>query len=361
MDKQSLLDLEDESCVSRVAVGPPAWARIPSDTARTAAPNIVLPPVLPLGDDPRCRCGSSPKAGAPVKEIACTVYGLHCAVESRIQVQACGACPPSSRRYAGPDLGEYGVFNFNNARLFRHELFDSFTSMLTAVEAPFTAFRTIVERDYETYGSPRRFVRDKAFRTAWFSFSSIQDLGVSFQCSLCGDNPKTVILDGVTAGFGARHVTTSLQPPTMIHADAPKRPNVRPVPENTVVTGRLRATALKVVRWKLALQNGKTPIVHKRRAKSNYSDNSEPDEDIDTSATNARVSRNVQERDQRDAAKRESISVVAADLERKCPAVASLFKSHLAPEWNKGNTEQHRPYARLLEQVSPGIHCGRPH
>lgn len=69
MDKQSLLDLHDERSVSRMAVGPLAWARMPEDTAATAHPNIILPAVLQLSNDPRCRCGSSPKPGAPVKEI----------------------------------------------------------------------------------------------------------------------------------------------------------------------------------------------------------------------------------------------------------------------------------------------------
>lgn len=355
VEKQSLLDLYDERSVSQLGVGPPAWARIPSDQAPTAPPNIDLPPLLLLGNDPRCRCKNSPKLSAPVKEIDCTVYGLHFALQRRIQVQACSKCPPSSRQYAGPDLREYGVFNFNNTRLYRHELFDHFTNLLTAVETPFSAFRTIVERDYKVYKSPIPFVDNNAFRTAWYSFTRVQDLGVSFQCSQCGENPDVIILDGVTAGFSARHVNSSLKPPTTIYENSPDRPNVVAV-RTAAVAGAIRRTAMSVVRWKLALRKGKTPVPKKRRANNNFSEDEAADDEVEGREGGGKDGKLVRERDERDAAKRLSIPKVAAQLKGVNAALSTIFESHLNVEWDDDNVQEHKPYARLLEQARLTIH-----
>ncbi|KZW01030.1 hypothetical protein EXIGLDRAFT_574017, partial [Exidia glandulosa HHB12029] len=144
-----------------------------------------------------------------------------------VTVRACATCPPVRRQDVGPDLGEYGVFNFNNTRLYSHELLNGFTNAMTAFEAPFHSYRTLVQRNYISNHSPRDFVTDNTWRTVWFSFTRVQDLQDSFQCLECGRDPNVVIFDGVTAGFGARYCTSSLRPPTMVEANGPKRLHVR--------------------------------------------------------------------------------------------------------------------------------------
>ncbi|EJD39864.1 hypothetical protein AURDEDRAFT_70811, partial [Auricularia subglabra TFB-10046 SS5] len=194
-------------------VGPPEWARLGTDTLLSYPPVYSNPGHLALGHAPRCRCGSPPDPNKPIKTIACIVYSSVAAFETTIEVQACSTCPSSSRQHAGPDLSTRGLFNFNNARVYTHELLDGFTNSMTATETPFHSYQKIIQRKYEGY-SRIRFVSNRTLRSVWFSFTRIQQLGDSFTCDKCGPQPSVVILDGVTAGFGVKHETGSLRPPT---------------------------------------------------------------------------------------------------------------------------------------------------
>ncbi|EJD32947.1 hypothetical protein AURDEDRAFT_22038, partial [Auricularia subglabra TFB-10046 SS5] len=205
---------------------PPAWARLPTDTAPTFPPVYANPGHLALGANARCRCGGAPDTSKPLKTINCVVYGALSAYRTTIEVQACSVCPPQSRRYAGPDVRDKGLFNFNNSRIYTHDLFNDFTSAMTASETPFHSFHTMVNRKYFDTQSPVPFVASKCFRAAWYSFSFVQDLGDSFKCDPCGPNPRIVLFDGITAGFNVKHVTGSLQPPTMTTSESITRANV---------------------------------------------------------------------------------------------------------------------------------------
>ncbi|EJD45382.1 hypothetical protein AURDEDRAFT_64607, partial [Auricularia subglabra TFB-10046 SS5] len=207
-------------------VGPPTWARLPSDSAPSFRPVRSNPGHLALGPDPRCRCGQRPDPWSERKVINCVVYGSFTAWATTIEIQRCTSCHAESRQYAGPDCQELGIFNFNNARLYTHELLNGFTSAMTATETPFNSYRTIVVRNYVEESSPISFVSNKVFRTAWFLFSRIQTLSDSFVCDQCGPDPDIVLFDGVTAGFNTKHVTQSLRPPTTIDETAPARTNV---------------------------------------------------------------------------------------------------------------------------------------
>ncbi|EJD44712.1 hypothetical protein AURDEDRAFT_166198 [Auricularia subglabra TFB-10046 SS5] len=59
----------DERSVSHLPVGPPTWARLSSDTAPTFKPIRSNPGHLPLGPDPRCRCGQRPDPSSEKKII----------------------------------------------------------------------------------------------------------------------------------------------------------------------------------------------------------------------------------------------------------------------------------------------------
>lgn len=157
-DKQSLLDLYDERSVSYKPVGPPLWARLWSDKAPTFDLVNPIPAHFELGKDPQCRCGSGPKKNAPVRVIKSVLYTTSRAYDVTVAVQACSTCDTRRRQDAGPDLREFGIFNFNNARLYSHELLDQFTNAMTATETPFHAHRLFVERSYISQHSPREFV-----------------------------------------------------------------------------------------------------------------------------------------------------------------------------------------------------------
>ncbi|EJD37193.1 hypothetical protein AURDEDRAFT_22368, partial [Auricularia subglabra TFB-10046 SS5] len=195
---------------------PPLWSRLQTDTAPSFATVRPIPKVLPIGEDALCRCGSAALMGSTVQLMTCTIYGTVGAEQVQIEVRPCSTCRPEARQFAGPDLRELGLFNYNNRRVYTHELLNRFSTSMLAHETPFHAFRTVVQRGYEENLSAHSFVGDDAFRTAWYSFRRIQHLGDSFQCTTCGDNPRAIIFDGVTASFNAKHRTSTLTPPTTV-------------------------------------------------------------------------------------------------------------------------------------------------
>ncbi|KZV82496.1 hypothetical protein EXIGLDRAFT_589289, partial [Exidia glandulosa HHB12029] len=194
---------------------PPAWCRLATDTAPTARLPNPLPARLPYDDTARCRCGSSGKAEEPTVWQSMLYTSTH-AVAIEVEVKPCATCRPEQRMYAGPDGRALGLFNFNNRRIYSHELLNKFTNSISAHETPFHAFCTVIRRTYLDSESPLPFVADDAFRTTWFSFTRVQDLGDSFQCEQCGPDPSVVIFDGVTASFSNKQQTSSLSPPTLI-------------------------------------------------------------------------------------------------------------------------------------------------
>ncbi|EJD40568.1 hypothetical protein AURDEDRAFT_25335, partial [Auricularia subglabra TFB-10046 SS5] len=207
---------------------PPLWARLPSDSDDDAPTfDLVnpLPGYFELGLKSRCRCGSPPSASALVKVIDCIIYDLEQAFPAEIEVQLCSTCKPQSHQFAGPDLRELGLFNFNNSRIYTHRLLDKYTSLMTLSEVPFHAFHAAVLRDYVRSAIP--FVCEQTLRTVYFAFSRVQKLDVSFVCDICGDEPDVVVCDGISSGFDADLVTESLRPPTTISDDAPYIDNVR--------------------------------------------------------------------------------------------------------------------------------------
>ncbi|EJD54900.1 hypothetical protein AURDEDRAFT_21524, partial [Auricularia subglabra TFB-10046 SS5] len=203
---------------------PPTWARLACDDLTSYTLVDPIPSRFSIGDQARCACGGAPKPSAPVEEKACLVFTTSRAFRGRIEVRRCGSC----RRCCGPDLREFGLFNYNNFRLYSHELLNSFTSCMANFEAPFHGFRKHVSHSYAEHQSPVPFVSDTAWRAVWFSFLRIQQLINSFACSKCGDCPEVLIFDGVTAGFAVEHCTGTLRPPTAREAaDGPVRANVR--------------------------------------------------------------------------------------------------------------------------------------
>ncbi|EJD37802.1 hypothetical protein AURDEDRAFT_20910, partial [Auricularia subglabra TFB-10046 SS5] len=207
---------------------PPIWARLPEDDVETFELVSPIPVVFRLGNDSRCRCGSPPNPSAPVKTIACILYDEKVALAARIEIQLCATCPIQSQYHDGPDLASLGIFNFNNTRLYTHNLLNELTSMMSSSETPFHAFRTEVSRDYLVAKSSIAFVSDDTFRIVYYAFSRVQKLGTGavFLCRVCGPEPEVLLFDGVSAGYETKHCTDDLRPPTTTDADSPARQDV---------------------------------------------------------------------------------------------------------------------------------------
>jgi hypothetical protein len=60
------------------------------------------------------------------------------------------------------------------------------------------------------------FIKEKAFRTAWFSYIRLVELATDMRCLHCGDVPKVTIWDGVTLSFNRKNILSTLKPPTVV-------------------------------------------------------------------------------------------------------------------------------------------------
>ena len=70
-----------------------------------------------LNSKARCSCGSRKGVNPTVTEIL--VYTMSRAIPLLIETTYCLRCPNKKGR-VGPDLGEFGVFNYNNRCAFSH-------------------------------------------------------------------------------------------------------------------------------------------------------------------------------------------------------------------------------------------------
>lgn len=354
MDKQSLLDLYDERSISYRPVGPPLWARVAGDKSPTFDLVDPIPAHFDLGADPRCRCGAGPNLTAEERVVQSVLYTSARSYNVTVSIRPCATCPPGRRQDAGPDLREYGIFNFNNARLYSHELLNGFTNAMTTFEAPFHSYRTLVHRNYISNHSPRDFVTDNTWRTAWFSFTRVQRLQDSFQCPECGPDPEVVIFDGVTAGFSARHCTSSLRPPTMVEPNGPVRVHVQPQGDSQMlIPGPIRAKAQRAVRWRLNLTKGnKSRLAADGDATSDDEEDGDVvDEDANVTGAERQAAKRRRQRDQEDKKMRESIPSLAKSLHGSHAGLAVVFGVHVSSEWREDREGITRMYLELLEQV----------
>lgn len=204
-------------CISHLPIPPPMWAQLPSDTVINKCleelPDVFL---FPFDGTARCSCGNRDYNAEqyPVSTGRYIVYGSTTAMELAIQTVYCPACSNTHGRI-GPDLGNYGILNWNNKMGFTHQLLNHYTSLLTHSETPFNAYYHTVEDEYLNNQSPVGFCDDDTFEHVWFAFVRLQQIQSSMRCSQCGENPKVVIADGVSISFPSHHRTKTLRPPTV--------------------------------------------------------------------------------------------------------------------------------------------------
>lgn len=163
-----------------------------------------------------------------------------------IELQVCHRCPATSRRYIGPDPRNIGLFNFNNQRLFSHELLTEYISAFTSSETPIDAWVRQTSRRYQGVGST--FIGRDVFMGTWFSFVRVMMLEPEEPekkcCPKCGPAPKEVIWDGVSIAFGRRQVNNQLQPPTIVETDAPIH-TAKPIPRKEWLTDSAQRRLLR--------------------------------------------------------------------------------------------------------------------
>lgn len=216
---------KDGESVSYLPILPPRWASLPQDPVLYGEPKPFdeAPMVLTINADSACMCKTKYVAGGLLEERSCTVFGLTQPYMQHIQLQSCPNCPPTRRRFVGPDCRELGVFNYNNHQLFTHELLDEYTSAYTSSETPFTAWVSVVSRRYSSRHSSLPFVSEQVFRSVWFAYVRLQALDNDMRCPKCGPTPEDTIWDGVTLAFSRKHLLPSLCPPTISSSYSPAR------------------------------------------------------------------------------------------------------------------------------------------
>ncbi|KAF5389205.1 hypothetical protein D9757_003382 [Collybiopsis confluens] len=199
----------------------------------------ILPPTLretvtliSLSAQSSCACVDGQReffdSRRPTVKRNCIVYGMLGAFSTQIELQPCPRCPPVHRRYIGPDPRDIGLFNYNNSTIFTHELLNEYISAFTSSETPFEPWVQTISRRYDELPGGISFIGGGLFRSVWFAHVRLIRFESDKTCPSCGDNPDNVIWDGVSISFGRKHVSSELQPPTVIHKDAPERSS-RPV------------------------------------------------------------------------------------------------------------------------------------
>ncbi|KAE8257622.1 hypothetical protein A4X13_0g2240 [Tilletia indica] len=79
-----------------------------------------------------------------------------------------------------------------------------------------SSFCSTIRHSYEQHapGTSSKFVARTTFIKLYFAFVALQQLDVSFSCSICGPTPAIVIADGVVLAYSAALKHAELRPPT---------------------------------------------------------------------------------------------------------------------------------------------------
>ncbi|KAH6884772.1 hypothetical protein BKA70DRAFT_1377642 [Coprinopsis sp. MPI-PUGE-AT-0042] len=344
---EPLLVTSKTGAVSHLPVHLPSWALLPLDPQLypLSAPFQSLPEhpfLLNESSSGSCPCPTGRTYYNPVLPTTirkCKVYTLTHLYRHSIMLQACPSCPSSRRRFIGPDLRTHGVFNYNNSILVSHELLNEYTSEFTSSETPFTAFVVNVARRYSLV--EETFMGEDLFRSVWFAFVSLQAFNDDMKCFQCGPFPETVIWDGISAGFGRKHVRESLEPPTTTSDASLLRDRVKYCPkQQAIVDSALR----KHLRGSLAGPSLNGLL------------DDEENEDREDTTSSTRPSAVSVEHQARQRCLVEDhicqIEAVEKDLHNLCPALADLFRLYLGPEAYAKRRKIPQVYKSLFSQIA---------
>ncbi|KAF9522519.1 hypothetical protein CPB83DRAFT_733749, partial [Crepidotus variabilis] len=227
-DPNAQQDVNGVNSISNKPLPPPVWARIAGDGGPLSVPLMrTVPGLISLDSSSTCSC-KEPRSmydpAQPTDHRPCVIYGLLDASASCVELQKCPSCRFG---YVGPECTNLGIFNFNNRSLFTIPLLDDYTSHITKSETPFVSWVASTSCRYEVHQSPIPFIKEKLFRSAWFSFARLLQLGQDMRCPKCGPTPQVTIWDGVTLSFSRKNLLSSLEPPTFVNNQSEAKPATR--------------------------------------------------------------------------------------------------------------------------------------
>ncbi|KAJ7787748.1 hypothetical protein B0H14DRAFT_2537253 [Mycena olivaceomarginata] len=356
----------ERGAVSYLPISPPLWATLESDPQfYERSPALEnMPDPLRLTETSSCCC-SEPRQlfdiSRPVRRMECVVYGLYCAWETTIEVQAC-ANSRCRHRFIGPDGREHGIFNYNNRKLFSHDILDEYTSAYTSSETPFSAWVSVVSRRYKVHSGAHSFVTAEVFRGVWFAYVKLQYLEGSMMCPRCGPSPENTIWDGVTLAFNRKHLLPTLEPPTVMQPESVERTTTRYVSNQQLLVDRkVRRLVRRVITGTPltmeALKTGIHPGVG-READEDGADEEE-DEDEDDQTEDGSATQKLS-RSERAAARARAemverlnaIPIVIEGLNRVCASLALLFDAKFGELAVGSNTVAPNVYRRFFIVIS---------
>jgi len=175
---------------------------------------------------PRCVCDTMAADLETVIVAPCTIYDMDRTYSSQIQLYRCDKCDKFS---AGPDLGDLGLFNFDNRTIVAQRLIHKFDIYFSGQEGTLSHFCNMVGREYQMkLSDPPKFLHVDEFRRTWFSFVRLQQFEDDKVCPICRESPGCLVADGVTIATLAAKATGSISPPTVPHDNSPVRQWTRP-------------------------------------------------------------------------------------------------------------------------------------
>lgn len=225
--------------VSYLPIMPSEWCRLPNETHEPHyfKGGLNLPAIFEFDSTGRCSCGASGSLeDIEVSEL--TIYTTLTAINVPIQTRYCTVCR-NTKGHEGPDLGKYGILNWNNRIAFSHELLSSYVSQFTTSETPLYAFYQTTSNTYLGENSPP-LCSLSTFLSAWFAFADLLQIGHNMECSQCGSNPETVIADGISISFSKQKLT-GLEPPTLPEAGLINRRIIQTVARSTCYIGSYKS------------------------------------------------------------------------------------------------------------------------
>ncbi|KAJ6542680.1 hypothetical protein B0H19DRAFT_957773 [Mycena capillaripes] len=362
----SRIDYLGTKAVSYLEISPPHWASLDSDPQfyERSPPLEDAPDTLCLSQTSSCCC-SEPRRlfdpSRPIVQMQCTVYGLFRAWGATIELQACSNSR-CRQRFIGPDGRERGIFNYNNRKLFSHDLLDEYTSAYTSSETPFSAWISVVSRRYSlhTGGAEHPFVTAEVFRAVWFAYVKLQYLEGSMKCPRCGPCPENTIWDGVTLAFNRKHLLPSLEPPTISQDESIERHTTRYISGQQLLANQTtRRTVRRVITGGPLTMDGMNAQVTPGSRAEGDDEEIEDDDDDDEIEGGTSGSQRVP-RSERAAARvrlemmgrLEAIPRAIEGLARVCPALGALFEAKFGEDSVIQSTTAPDVYRRFFVQIS---------
>ncbi|KAJ7693704.1 hypothetical protein B0H17DRAFT_932671 [Mycena rosella] len=353
---------KDNKSVSHLPISPPTWASLPSDPVDyvPAMPLRESPGVIPLIQTSSCCC-SNPRhfyaPELPLKRQACVIYGLYQFWEAEIEVQNCSRC---THRLVGPDCRELGFFNYNNRKLFSHDLLDEYTSAYTSSETPFSAWVSVLSRRYDIHSSGgQKFVTADMFRAVWFSYVQLMHLEGDMSCPRCGPNPENTIWDGVTLAFNRKHLLRTLEPPTTSQVGSVERDKTRYTPGQQLIPDRRVRKLVRKVITGSTLSLGIGVETERMDEEEDEEDDEDEDEDVEDGreanirgGQGSRKERAVNRARAEILERLEAIPLALEGLSRLDPDLGALFDQHFGEQSVVQRITPPEVYRRLFNQLS---------